>query len=93
MSKEMRGWIVALCTVATCLGAGVAYVHSFSSELAVVRAGMVELRSDQARLESRVDEDRKEMRAELRNLRNKLTSVDQRVAILCAKLVGKGCER
>lgn len=92
MAREIRAWVTALCAVAVALGAGVAYVHSFAAELAVLHASVERLDEDIRDIDVATSKSTTAKRAELKEMRNRISSIDRRVTVLCAKLIGDDCE-
>lgn len=75
------------------LGAGVAYVHSFASELAVMRATVRRLESDINTMDMDTSTALRDRQGDLKELRKKVNSIDRQVAMLCAKLIGSDCSK
>lgn len=73
------------------LGAGVAYVHSFTSELAVVNATVSRLESDLDEMDSSITKSDDLKRTKFEELRKEVAVIDRRVTVLCTKLIGADC--
>jgi len=73
------------------LGAGVAYVHSFASELAVMNATVSRMESDIEEIDSTHTKSNDLKNEKLEALRREVAVIDRRVTVLCTKLIGADC--